>query len=137
MADYGYSGEPRRFGPSGFRREPALILILSIITCGLYYLWWMYAVSQEVQDFLQEADTSPGIDVLATVCTCGLYILYWDYRLGKKIVRMQEMVGLLQVDNYTLYLILDIMQLGIITPLFEQGHLNDIWRAANPDGRYI
>lgn len=116
----------------GQRRDPAIVLLLSIVTCGIYYFFWLYSVSQEMQDFLNEPDTSPGVEVLLCIVTCGLYIFYWDYKTAQKIARMQERVGLRVVDNGVLYIILNLLGFGVVNALIEQGHLNDVWhRAAN------
>jgi hypothetical protein len=114
----------------GQRFEPPIVLLLSIVTCGIYYLFYIARVSQETQDFLGEQDTSPGLEVLLTLATCGLYNIYWDYKMGHKIAKMQAMVGLRVVDNSALYLVLDIVQVGLFNSMIQQGHLNEIWYAA-------
>ncbi len=127
----------------GTRREPALVLLFIVLTCGIYYIYWVYKVSGEVQDFLGEPDTPPAVELLLTALTCGLYLFYWDWKTAEKIAQMQARVGLPVTNNAVLFLVLDILGagpvagLGLIVPLIEQGHLNDIWRAAaNGDSRY-
>ena len=119
----------------GQRNEPAVILLLSLVTFGIYYLFYIYRVSQETQEFLGEQDTSPGLEVLLTLVTCGLYNFYWDYKMGQKIAKMQERVGLRVVDNSALYLILDLFQVGLFNSMIQQGYLNDIWYTAGTSGR--
>ena len=48
----------------GERRDPGLTLLFIFLTCGIYYLWWLYTVSREVQEFLGEEDVSPGLELL-------------------------------------------------------------------------
>jgi hypothetical protein len=114
----------------GERREPAIVLLLSIVTCGIYYFYWLYCVSGEIQEFLQEPDTSPGLEVLLSILTMGLYVIYWDYKTGQKIARMQGRVGLPVTDNAILYLVLNLVGFGFVNALIEQGHLNEVWNAA-------
>ena len=120
----------------GTRREPALVLVLILLTCGIYYLYFIYKSSQEMDDFLGESDYSPGTEVLLSVLTCGLWNVYWDYRAGKRIARMSASVGLPPTDNALLYLILDLLGVGgfasagIINPLLQQDGLNRVWQAA-------
>ena len=120
----------------GDRREPGLVLIFSILTCGIYYYWWVYRVSGEVQDFLGEPDTPPFVELLLAVLTCGLYLFYWDWKMAEKIARMQERVGIPPTNNALLYLVLNVLGagpvygLGLLVPAIEQGHLNDVWNAA-------
>lgn len=112
----------------GTRQDPALVLILSLVTCGIYYLIWMHRVGNEVQDALGETDTNPGLDVLLTLVTCGLYILYWDWRMAQKIMRLQEQVGIRPIDNGILYLALNLLAVGVVNSLMQQQQLNDVWR---------
>ena len=120
----------------GERREPGLVLLFTILTCWIYYLWWLYTVSREMQEFLGESDVSPGTELLLNVLTCGFYNIYWDYKCGKKIVEMQARVGLPRSDNSVLYLVLDLLGvggfggLGLLCPALQQAQLNEIWDAA-------
>ena len=120
----------------GTTRNPALTLVLILLTCGLYYLYFIYIVSEETQEFLGERDVSPGVEVLLSVVTCGLYNVYWDYKIGKRVAEMCGRVGLPATDNAVLYLILDLVGfggfggLGLINPILQQDSLNRVWQAA-------
>ncbi len=120
----------------GTPRDPALTLLMILLTCGLYYLYFIYIVSEETQEFLGERDVSPGIEVLLSVLTCGLYNVYWDYKMGKRVADMCGRVGLPPTDNAVLYLILDLVGvggfggLGLINPIVQQDLLNRVWKAA-------
>lgn len=118
----------------GTRRDPALVLVLILLTCGLYY--FIYKVSQETQDFLGESDVSPGVDVMLSLVTCGLWNIYWDYKMGKRMAQMCARVGLPMTDNALLYLVLDLLgfggfaSVGLVNPILQQDTLNRIWQAA-------
>jgi hypothetical protein len=113
--------------PVGKHRDPALVLILSFLTCGIYYLIWVADVSREVNEHLGEMDTAPALEALLTLVTCGLYSFYWDYKINRKLMRMQEDKGLRVTDNTALYLILDFFGIGMVNALIQQNHLNEIW----------
>ncbi len=120
----------------GTRREPALVLLFIFLTCGLYYLYFIYKASQETDDFLGTSEISPGMEVVLSVVTCGLYNLYWDYKIGKRVAEMCPLVGLPVTDNAVLYLVLDFLgaggfaSVGLLNPLIQQDSLNRIWQAA-------
>jgi len=120
----------------GTPRDPALTLVLILLTCGIYYLYFIYVVSEETQEFLGERDTSPAVEVLLSVLTCGIYNVYWDYKIGKRVAEMCSRVGLPATDNSVLHLILDLVGvggfggLGLINPILQQDSLNRIWKAA-------
>ena len=41
---------PQGWGPVGKVRSPAAVIIFSIITLGIYYLYWTYSVFKEMKD---------------------------------------------------------------------------------------
>ncbi len=120
----------------GATRNPALTLVLILLTFGIYYLYFIYVVSEETQEFLEERDVSPSVEVLLSVITCGLYNVYWDYKMGKRVAEMCGRVGLPATDNAVLYLVLDLVGfggfggLGLINPVLQQDSLNRVWQAA-------
>lgn len=126
----------------GKERNPVWVLILTLVTCHLYTLYFVYKVSQETEAFLGEAEigVSPIVEVVLSVVTCGLWHIYWDYRMGKRIAAMCQRVGLPVTDNAILYLVLDLIgvghyaALGLINPLLQQDTLNRIWKAAENRG---
>ena len=119
----------------GTPRDPAVTLILILLTCGIYYLYFIYVVSRETQDFLGEPEISPSVEVLLSVLTCGLWNIYWDYRIGKRVAEMHTRVGLPPTDNAVLYLVLDLVgvggfaSLGLLNPILQQDSLNRVWQA--------
>jgi len=125
------------------KRSPAWVLILSIITCGIYYLYWIYATSKDVDEFLGESDIPPIVHVLLFLVTGSLYGYFWDFIIGQKIVKMQRKVGLPEKDNTLICIGLDILGagpiagLGIIVPLIQQGALNEVYDAARGNSNRI
>ena len=120
----------------GTRRDPALTLLFILLTCGIYYLYFIYTVSREIAEFTGDRDTSPALELLLCVVTCGIYNVYWDYKTGKRMAEMCAEVGLPPTDNAVLYLILDLLgiggfaSVGIINAALQQDVLNKIWQAA-------
>lgn len=113
----------------GEHREPGIVLLLTIVTCGIYYYIYLYKASEEIQAFTGETDTSPTLEVVLSLLTCGLYTIYWDYKMARKIALMQHSVGIASTDNAILYLVLNFLGVGFINAMIQQGHLNDIWAA--------
>ncbi|MBO5101695.1 MAG: DUF4234 domain-containing protein, partial [Clostridia bacterium] len=62
------------------KREIVACIIFSIITCGIYLLYWMYKMNDEINAITgTRDDTSGGIVILLIIVTCGLYGIYWSY----------------------------------------------------------
>jgi len=74
----------------GTVRSIPAVIVLTIITCGLYGLVWYYEVSRELQEVTGQTDTSPGLEVLLIVLTCGLYVVYWWFKYGKMLAEAQS-----------------------------------------------
>lgn len=57
------------------QRNIALCIILSIITCGIYGLYWIYKLTEDVNTLKGDPNaTSGGIVILLGIITCGIYM---------------------------------------------------------------
>jgi len=66
-------------------RNSGMVLLLSIVTCGIYYMWWIYKTSEELNRTLGDPSINPGIDLLLSIISCGLWAIYLMYRNTQKI----------------------------------------------------
>lgn len=107
-------------------RNPVLVIILAIITCGIYYYIWMYKVSEEEKINLGDESINPGMNVILAIFTCGIYGLFWMYNQGEYIQKLSAKKGI-QVENEgTLFLILGLF-LGPVALYLIQDKLNKIY----------
>lgn len=100
------------------------VLLLSILTCGLYCLIWIYDTSAQLQGELKNAN-SPGTDLLLCLI-CFPYSFFWIYKTSKQIAEAEKNVGLPGTDNAVVNLLLTFFGLGLVSMLIMQGQLNDI-----------
>ena len=111
-------------------RDIAISIILTIVTCGLYGLYWFICLTDEVKTRSgEESAQSGGIALILTIITCGIYGLYWAYKIGKDIAVAQQKAGITVKDNSVLYLILDFLGLSIVNYALMQNDLNEITRS--------
>ena len=76
-------------------RDIILPLVLSFITCGLYGLYWMYKLTEEIHALSRKPQTPDGgTVVLYTILTCTFYFYYWLYKIGSELVELREKNGL-------------------------------------------
>ena len=121
---------------NGTVRDPLIVLVLTVVTCGLYYFWWVYETSREIDDFLGESEVPPIVHLLLLIFTGTLWGFVFDILTARRIVRMQERVGMESKDNTLVYVILDLLGagpiagLGLISTLIQQSDLNAIYRRA-------
>ena len=114
-------------GPSNIRvpeRNIAMCIIFSILTCGIYGIYWFICITDEVNAVSNEGGTSGGVAFLLTLITCGLYGIYWAYKKKKKLANAGRMYNKPISDSAILYLILQFVGLGLINYCLMQNDLN-------------
>ena len=104
-------------------RSIPISIILSFVTCGIYMLYWIYRLNDEINELAQD-ETAPGggLVIILTVLTCGIYGLYWYYRMGEKC----DYIAQTHTSNNILYLVLGIFGLGIVSIALMQDTVNRV-----------
>ena len=128
---YGDSFTPRGGAGEIKVRGPVWVGIFSLVTLGIYSIYWIYVTAKHLRDYGnakgRDLGQSPGMTLLA--CTLGAFIivpaLVAIYRQAKRIQQAQQLAGL-QPMNGWLALVLYI----VLSPIFlayEQSELNKVW----------
>lgn len=119
----------------GKKRSVAGLFFFSILTLGIYYLYWIYAVSKETQQYLGRRTTSPGVELLLCIITFGIYWFYWIIKYSRLAAECQKKAGLPPEDNAVINLILAIIGLGLISSMIIQASLNGVWNSVSSDNK--
>ena len=107
-------------------RDIAVAVILSIVTCGIYNIFWFIKMVDDVNRVSNDQNAqSGGITWLLTFITAGIYGVYWYYQAGKK-MRYAKQVRNMPADDNTevLYLVLALFGFGIVNMCLIQSDLN-------------
>lgn len=109
-------------------RDIAVCIILSIVTCGIYGIYWLVCLVDDLNVASgRVGDTSGGMVVLLTIVTCGIYGMYWAYKAGEKIAYVkQRSTGVTGGNDSVLYLILSIVGFSIVVYALLQSELNKV-----------
>src|SRR5919201_1491727 len=111
---------------------------LTLITLGIYYLFWYYATNRELRDFgrafpdEKRLDISPGLALLAV--TLGGFLIVppfvSEWRTFRRIGVAQELAGLHDRISHVLGFVLYLIALFFfpIETVYAQHHLNRLWR---------
>ena len=103
------------------KRSIAGCIILTLVTFGIYGIYWFVKLTNETNRLApEEATMSGGLAFLVTLCTLGVYGLYWGYKLGRKIDIISGKAG----NSGVIYLLLSLLGLGIIAEALAQNELN-------------
>ena len=115
-------------------RNPLGVVGLSIITIGIYYVFWWYFMNREMRDFGRARGTdlgqNPGNSVLAL--TLGALIIVpaivtlWT--TCDRIQRTQETAGVERPASGPIIFVL-LLLIGPVGVWYAQNELNKAWRA--------
>ena len=102
-------------------RSIPVCVILSIVTLGIYGIYWFVKLTNDSNALApNNTTTSGGKAFLLTIVTLGIYNIYWNYKLGCKV---DEMKGS-DSNSGVLYLVLGLFGLGIINSCLAQSEIN-------------
>lgn len=102
-------------------------LILTLVTCGLYNLYWNYKQQEACNELLGREEFKFATWLILVIVTCGLYHLYYQYKMGEVIMQIQADKN--QVVNLNLpviSLVLSLIGLSIVADIIHQSEINKI-----------
>ena len=109
------------------RRNIAVCIVLTLVTCGIYGIYWIVCLTNDVNTVSGDVNgTSGGMVELLTIVTCGIYGIYWAYKQGEKLDFTKNNRGIPSSNSGVLYLILQIFGFGIIAYALMQNELNKL-----------
>ncbi|MDP8911889.1 MAG: DUF4234 domain-containing protein [Actinomycetota bacterium] len=128
-------------------RNPLGVFALSLVTLGIYSIFWYYFIHRELRDYgrgsAQQSEgvrrlreISPGTSVLAI--TLGGFLIVPPFvsawRSFGRIETAQRVSGIPELDRVGVGLGFALYFIELVAPLFfsaayAQSHLNRVWRA--------
>lgn len=72
--------------------------VLSIVTCGIYLICWIYVTTNDVNSYMEEEYFNPTLAVVLSIVTCGLFTIYWFYKYGT--IVFNDMSKKAELDSY-------------------------------------
>jgi hypothetical protein len=115
-------------------RNPLGVVGLSLITIGIYYIFWWYFINREMRDLGRargrDLGQSPGNSVLAI--TLGAIIIVPAivslWRTSARVEAAQETVGIQnRVSGPIIFILL--LLIGPVGVWYAQSELNKVWEA--------
>ena len=108
------------------QRNIALCIVLSIVTCGIYGIYWFICLSNDANTVSRTNGTSGGTAFLLSLVTCGIYSFYWMFKQGEKLDAAKTAKGMPSSNSGIIYLVLAIFGLGIISYALMQDSINKL-----------
>jgi len=102
-------------------------IILSIVTCGFYSLYWLYCIVTDINTISEDPNAmSPVLVIILSIVTCGLYFLYWVYKAGSLLDQNMIETGRTAESRPILYVVLAFFGLSIVTYALMQDTINKL-----------
>lgn len=102
-------------------RNIAMAIVLTIITCGLYGIYWMVKINNESLKLAEEKGPSGIVVILLTIITCGIYSFIWWYKMGV----CTDKISSKSSNSPLIYIVLALCNLGIVNYALAQNAIND------------
>lgn len=107
------------------QRNIAVCIILTIVTCGIYGLYWLVCLTNDTNAAAGTEGTSGGMVLLLTIVTCNIYSLYWGYKQGEKLDIAKQKKGVPSSNSNILYLFLCLF-IPVVAWALMQNELNNL-----------
>ncbi len=102
-------------------------IVLSVVTCGMYNIYWNYLQMKAMNELLGRAEYDFVRWILLTIVTCGLYHLYFEYRMGSDLCAYLKGQGRVVDENLPLIgLVMACFGMSVITDAVYQHELNKL-----------
>ena len=109
-------------GPVGKDRNPIMVLLIGMVTCGIYGLIQMWGMFNELKEFRQKDDFNAATSFIFLFIPVLGWLEMW--KMPGRILDAKRMAGAANpsVAHPILYLLL--------SPYFMTADMNDLWQIA-------
>ena len=111
-------------------RSIVLGIIFSLLTCGIYSLYWEYKQMATLNAWLGRTEYRFGLWLLLSIITCGIFALYYEYKMAVGVNEVQANNGL-SVSNSlaVICVLLAFFGIGIASLAIQQWEINKFYDA--------
>ena len=102
------------------KRSIVTMIILTIITLGLYSIYWQCSFQGQLKEHSGQGFGAIG-HFFMCLFTFGIYSIYWNYAAGKRLTSIGA-----SSDYSILYLILGLVGFGFVNMFVMQVQANEI-----------
>lgn len=119
--------ESANFPESRHNLNIALYLIVTILTCGLFNIYWNCRQMQACNEFLKREEFSFWLWFFLSIITCGIYHIFYQYKMGSALVEIQRNKNKAVFDNLPIIsVIVTILGLSIVVDCIHQNEINKL-----------
>ena len=115
-------------GYIGVRRSGIVVILLSIVTCGIYMYWWYYQCMEDINRASGEQRIN-SLGLLLGSIFCFPVAIYMMYTIDKNLSRLAQENGAYYKENFIFWILMTIVcGIGSLIAIFQicNGY-NEIW----------
>lgn len=102
-------------------------IIFSLVTCGLYNVYWNYKEMGALNELLGRKEYDFTHWLLLSLVTCGLYHVYYEYKMGQDLAERLKAFGHDANPNLAYVgLALSLCGLWVVTDAIYQHEINKL-----------
>ena len=118
---------PTRDGIPVFKNDPIIVLVLGLVTCGLYLIYWNMKAAEVLNAVSKREVISPAI---AAISGCCMPVnIYFYYLCGESLNDLGQMLGkgTALKDKAVLLMVLSLIGFPMVSAMIVQGHINELY----------
>lgn len=110
------------------RRSLVAGILLSLITCGIYGLYWQYKQMTTLNAWMDRNEYSFWLWFLLSIITCGIFGIYYEYKMANGINEVQADNDLVFDSNLPIIcVLLAIFGIGVASLAIQQHQINRLY----------
>ena len=112
----------------GLRRSGISVILLGIVTLGIYYFFWYYTIMEDINRANGEQRiSSTGLLIGSIFCPPLIWVVL--YKVDKELALLSQESGTHYKENFIMWLLLTFLcGIGSFVAVFQIcGAYNDIW----------
>lgn len=116
----------------GKNRSGITVILLSLVTCGIYMYFWLYTTMEDINSATGEQKfNSVGFLIGCILCPPVIYFIY--YKIDKSLAELSANEGIDYKENFMLWLLLVLVaSVGLWVADYQICEaLNKIWDKRN------
>jgi hypothetical protein len=123
------------------KREPWVVPVLTIVTCGFYHIYWQYVTTDELKRVSGRDDLNPLLDLILGMVTCGIWTVYVMYRNANVVHECFQRASVQHESKASLILILYVVAVfngltALLAPAILQEEFNKLTDLAPAGGPF-
>jgi len=110
------------------KRSIAFGIIFSLITCGIYALYWQYKQMDTLNGWIGRREYSFWLWFFLSILTCGIFGIFYEYKMANGINEIQRDNDMYYDPNLPIIcVILAIFGIGIASLAIQQYQINKLY----------